>query len=111
MNALIDFIISVCTALASLMPAFGKIKDNRYKGLNKIRPLGWLTILSLIASIGLTFYKTYLNEKDNNKKEVYNKIEQSRRDKYTKNNYDSSLVEIKKQFDTSNISQGFLIKN
>jgi hypothetical protein len=96
-------LIAILAASSSFVSAAGKVADGRKRGLKTLTKKGRITIVLNIAVIAASGIQYYLNDRENTKKEKENKRNLEIRDSLLKRNYDSSLVEIKKKFDTTNI--------
>lgn len=100
---------SLCTAFAALIPSTGSLINKKGKGIKWVNKRGWVTLGFAIASITLTIYQSFRTQNEAVKKENLSKEDQNRRENFLRKQYDSSLVETKKKFDTTNVNTVLVI--
>lgn len=75
--------------------------DYRSNGLKLVRPAGWYFILCLLILISLTAIQNWYNQQESDRRDIKAKKEKEVSDSIRKRTYDSSLFEMKKKFDTT----------
>jgi hypothetical protein len=101
-----DIIIIVLLSILLLISTFVSTKgltDSRYKWLKRIQKRGWNLIIINLLILLLLIGQYFLNDYKSNKKDIKFQKQQELRDEILKRRYDSSLLDIKTRFDTSNI--------
>lgn len=95
-------LISLFSAIAIVVPSWSAIHDPYGRGLSKIKPNGYVLFIAVILLIVLPVAQ-YNCQKAEQKKE------NAEREKVLKRFYDSSLLEVKKKFDSSRYTSDSII--
>lgn len=104
MSILLVILIVIFASASSFIPSLAKgLIDNRRRGLKRVKPSGWATIVCYVFTVALTYFQFQHNENENKRKELKADSTQTVRDANQRRTYDSSLVQMKNKFDTSNI--------
>lgn len=100
-DLLIALLIATSAAIASIIPSFKSLTDKRFKWYKRITVKGWLTILFLLVSVGLTFYQLFRNKEESRLKEELANRNLKKREVAERARYDSLARTMKKNFDST----------
>lgn len=92
--------IAILASVSSFLVTGGKLFDKNQNGLKKVTTQGWRVVLGL-GIIILSVLQYRQNEISLSNKEAEANKKQDQRDTRLKIDYDSSLIEMKKKFDTT----------
>ena len=95
-DLLIALGIVISTSIASLLPSLKDLTDKRYKWYRRLKAKGWITILFLLTSIGLTFFQLYRNKDEAKAKEIASNKIIKNKEKEERKRFDSTINTILK---------------
>ncbi|MHA4808035.1 hypothetical protein ACX0G9_08005 [Flavitalea flava] len=102
MIALIISLVALCTGIIAFIAAQEVIIDSNQRGIKRIKKPGWIFIYCTGALVFLPLIQYVLQNAADEKKETQKKIEQDKRDSNLRASYNVAILNIKKNFDTSN---------
>lgn len=95
MISLIIFIAALISAIVAFISATDKIYDNRHKGLSGITKRGWLYVVFSAILVALPPLQNYIQD-------IQTTADQNIRDSAMRASYDSSILKMKHNYDSSN---------
>ena len=104
MGVLLITIVTALASLSSFLSSTGKMADNRSRGIKSLTKRGRITVGLNVALVVVSIMQYFVNKHESDIKEAENHRSQAVRDSILKHQYDSTLTELKRKFDTTNIN-------